>query len=182
MKRIMITALVTAMLTGGGAAVAASLITSAQIADHTIRARDMHDGAVNSRIVADGSLRLKDLSPTTQTGLKGDPGADATALWAVVTDGANHQVGDPVNEFHGSGIVSVTRFGSDSSANVFYELTFNQDIESCAVLATLIDSPAGGPSTVIRADSLNGAGAVARVRAIDNTGGRDGSFSVAVFC
>jgi hypothetical protein len=180
MKRIMITALITGMLTGGGAAVAASLITSQQIADHTIRARDMHDGSVNSRIVADGSLRLRDLSPTTQSGLKGDPGADATALWAVVTDDAFHQVGDPVDEFHGSGIVSVTRSGSDSSANVFYELTFNQDIESCAVLATLINSGAGGPSTVIRAEP--GGGAVARVRAIDNIGGRDGSFYVAVFC
>jgi hypothetical protein len=142
----------------------------------------MHDGSVNSRIVADGSLRLMDLSPAAQNDLKGDPGADATALWAVVTDGAFHQVGDPVDEFHGSGIVSVTRSESDSSANVFYDLTFNQDIESCAVLATLINSPAGGSSTVIRADSLNGAGAVARVRAIDNIGGRDASFYVAVFC
>lgn len=143
MKRIMITALVTAMLTGGGAAVAASLITSAQIADHTIRARDMHKNSVNSRVVADGSLRLRDLSPTTRAGLKGDPGVDgtdgmdgvdgtdgtdgvdgtdganATALWAVVTDGTFHPVGDPVDEFHGSGIVSVTRSGSDASGNAF---------------------------------------------------------------
>ena len=63
MKRIMITALVTAMLTGGGAAVAASLITSAQIADQTIRARDMHKNSVNSQVVADGSLRAQGSIP-----------------------------------------------------------------------------------------------------------------------
>ena len=174
MKRVIITALVTATLVGGGGAVAASLITSQQIADHTIRARDIHSNAVNSRVVADGSLRLTDLSPTTRAGLKGDPGADgtdgvdgedgedATALWAVVTDGAFHPAGDPVDEFHGSGIVSVTRSGSDSAVNVSYDLTFNQDIESCAVLATLIGSGSGAPSLMIRASAVGGA--VARVR------------------
>jgi hypothetical protein len=205
MKRIIITALVTATLVGGGGAVAASLITSRQIADHTIRAWDMHKSSVNSRVVADGSLRLADLSPTARVGLKGDPGVDgadgvdgvdgadgvdgvdgadgvdgtdATALWAVVDDGAFHPVGDPVDEFHGSGIVSVTRSGADANGNAFYSLTFTQDIESCAVLAT-IRSTSGGPYTTIRAAAGD---SVVQVRLSDNGGLHSGSFSVAVFC
>lgn len=45
---------------GGGVAVAAAYITSADIVNRTIRAWDMSTGSVNSRVVANRSLRQKD--------------------------------------------------------------------------------------------------------------------------
>lgn len=63
-------------------------------------------------------------------------------------------------------------------AAMLFNLTFNQDIESCAVLATVI-STSGGPYTMIRATA---GGSVAQVRLSDNGGMHSGSFSVAVFC
>jgi hypothetical protein len=50
------------MLCATTGAVAGSLITSADIKDHTIQSVDLHSGAVDSRVVANGTLRSSDLT------------------------------------------------------------------------------------------------------------------------
>ena len=53
---------------------AASMITSAQIANNTITAADIQSGAIRSNELADGTVRLTDLNDTAMQGMKGDPG------------------------------------------------------------------------------------------------------------
>src|SRR5262249_6488552 len=68
---------------GASSGYAATLITSAQIADNTIQARDIHEGGVGSTEAADGTLRPRDLgtaltdqiAKTGATGATGDTGA-----------------------------------------------------------------------------------------------------------
>ncbi len=63
-------AAVLAMLSGIGGAVAAGVITSADIKDETIRQRDIHTGGVASSEVADRSLKARDLSGAARSTIK----------------------------------------------------------------------------------------------------------------
>jgi hypothetical protein len=55
-------ALVVGLAASGGGAVAASLVTSHDIKDHTIRSVDIADGAADHRVIRDGSVRSSDLA------------------------------------------------------------------------------------------------------------------------
>jgi hypothetical protein len=68
------------LLGAAGGAVGASLVTSADIKDQTIRARDIAASAVARRHVRDGSLGVADLSTYVQTELakQGRDGQDGT--------------------------------------------------------------------------------------------------------
>lgn len=57
-------------LSSVGGAVAAGLVTSGDIKDETIRARDIRTDGVNSSEVANGSMHMRDLSPGTQRKIK----------------------------------------------------------------------------------------------------------------
>jgi hypothetical protein len=82
---------------GIGGAQAARLITSEQIKDNTIQARDIDTGAVTSNEVRNGSLLLGDLSETARDALKGQTGAkgDTGATGAKGDAGAKGQDGAP---------------------------------------------------------------------------------------
>ena len=80
---LVVSATALALIAGGGGAVAASLITSADIKDKTIQTVDLHKNAVTSPKVKDRSLKMADLNQYVQDaieeagpqGPKGDPGA-----------------------------------------------------------------------------------------------------------
>jgi hypothetical protein len=115
-----IAAVVTSLLVFGvGAGVATTLITSAMIKDKAIKNADLADGAVNSRVVANGSLRSLDLVPR------------ARPAWAVVnTDGTLAR---------SSGGVTSASLGVDGQ----YSVNFGRDVSHCAYVGT-IDYSAGG--------------------------------------
>jgi hypothetical protein len=56
-------ALVIGLAATGGGAVAASLVTSHDIQDRTIRSVDLHSGAANHRVIKDGGVHASDLRP-----------------------------------------------------------------------------------------------------------------------
>jgi hypothetical protein len=135
---------VVAFLAASGGAVAASLITSAQIQDDTIRSRDVHNG----------TLKLADLSSAARTSLQGSTGpqgpvgpAGPEGPWAIV-----NATGDLL--YHGGG-VSATRV-----ATGIFDVTFDRNVSFCGNVATSIDSPTiiavvtgpryGGPATDVR--------------------------------
>lgn len=60
---------------GASGAVAGSLVTSAQIQDRTIQARDMANGSVTARVIRDGSVSPADLTAAARAALAGQPGA-----------------------------------------------------------------------------------------------------------
>jgi hypothetical protein len=115
-----ILAVVAALLVVGlGSAVATTLITSAMIADHTIKNVDLATGAVNSRVVKNGSLGSLDLAPK------------ARPAWAVVnTDGSLAR---------SSGGVTSASLGVDGQ----YSVNFGRNVSHCAYVGT-IDYSAGG--------------------------------------
>lgn len=89
-----------AVLLGAGAlavagttgAVASSMVTSHDIANHTIQAQDMATGSVNHRVIRDGAVRFQDLNTSlqgrvAQGGPQGPAGHDATYVgpnWSIV--------------------------------------------------------------------------------------------------
>ena len=88
---VMAGASVLVILGGVGGAVAGTLITSANIADETIKARDIGPGAVTRSEVRDGSLGVGELSTRVQTELaqhaqNGTNGTDGVA--GLESDGA----------------------------------------------------------------------------------------------
>lgn len=62
------------VLSTGGTAYAAVVVTSTNIKDETILSRDVHNGALRGSDVADGTLGLVDLSDTAEDALRGAPG------------------------------------------------------------------------------------------------------------
>lgn len=79
------------ILGGVGGAVAGTLITSANIQDQTIKARDIGPGAVTRSEVRDGSLGVGDLSTFVQSELAKQPqnGTDGTdGVAGLESDGA----------------------------------------------------------------------------------------------
>jgi hypothetical protein len=156
---------VVALVAASGGAVAASLITSAQIQDNTIRSRD----------VRNGTLKLADISSAAQTALQGSTGPQGPVgppgpggPWAIV-----NATGGLVYD---SGAVS-----SDLTSTGIYRVTFDRDVAYCGSVATSIDSPTimstvtgpryGGPATDLKVYVQDAAGLPT-----------NGAFTVAVFC
>jgi hypothetical protein len=95
----------------------------------------------------------------------GEPGAPATTLWAVVeSDGTITASSGVTGIVPGAG---------------FYTLTFNRDVTTCAVLATLITP--GGHGMIRKSTAATGA--EVQIRTADATGAQTAqAFSVAVIC
>ena len=71
-------------LSAGSGAVAAGLVTSADIEDGTIRTRDMRDDSIRTAQINDGSVRQNDLDPSVSSQL-GYTGAE----WSIVDRNTN---------------------------------------------------------------------------------------------
>jgi len=161
-----IVAVVAALLVFGlGSAVATTLVTSATIKNYTIKNVDIANGAVNGRVVKDGSLGSGDLSGAAKTSLG--------QLWAVVN--ANGTLA------RGRGATSVASLGVDGQ----YEVVFNRNVSSCAYAATLGDATAstGAVGVVTVAPREAKANAVF-VQTFDVLTGTEADlpFHLAVFC
>jgi hypothetical protein len=171
---------------GGGTAYAAKQIRSKQIAYHAVKApkvafnaittskvrngslsgRDLREGSVTSSDVRNGTLRSDDFAAgQLPQGPKGDPGAPAAELHGTVTaDGVLA---------NGKSVTAVSAGGDGT-----YTITFDRDVSSCAVVATI--------ASVDDAGSVSGA-AVGAQQATFRTRNLAGAgvprpFSFAVFC
>src|SRR3954451_22369606 len=86
-------------LGGVGGAFAGQLVTSAQIKDLTIQARDIDAGAVSTSEIRNGGILLGDLSVDARNALKGQTGAKGAtgatgAKGETGAPGANGETGD----------------------------------------------------------------------------------------
>jgi hypothetical protein len=156
----LIVAVVASLLVFGlGSAVATTLITSATIKNYTIKNVDMASGAVNSRVIANGSLRSLDLAPK------------ARPAWAVVnTDGSLAR---------SSGGVTSASLGVDGQ----YSVNFGRDVSHCAYVGT-IDYSAGGYEGELSATPREGNVKAVFVQTYVFNPGIDANlpFHLAVFC
>jgi hypothetical protein len=144
---------------GAGAGVATTLITSAMIKDHTIKNADLADGAVNSRVVANGSLGSRDLAPK------------ARPAWAVVNaDGTLAR---------SSGGVTSASLGVDGQ----FAVNFARDVSHCAYVGT-IDYSAGGYEGELSATPRDGNVNAVFVQTYVFNPGMDANlpFHLVVFC
>ncbi len=148
-------------------------VDSGDIKKNTVRSADIRNGTILSKDInrrTRAALRGQ-TGPAGPQGAQGDPGAPATRLWARVS-GAGALLG-------GSGAVSVTRTAAGR-----YNVTFNQDVSTCAWVSTSdfreigdgwgVDVDHGKPpaTNMVRVlTSLGSSGATA-----------DQPFDVAVFC
>jgi hypothetical protein len=106
-------------------AVGRDTIGSRQLKPSAVRTSDIHDSAVNSRKVRDGTLRASDLAP----------GAVPATLFGFIQDGAgNPTVG------YGNGVKGVNEPNSGE-----YVVQFNRDLSGCAAAAaTGLGAPISG--------------------------------------
>ena len=106
-------------------------------------------------------------------GPPGPKGDAATRLFATVKQNAG---GSGVQLGPASGVVTLVRQGGGSG---IYNLTFNQDVSKCAVVA----SPGGTNLTSGQATAQTAGGAAVTVQTFDSNGDPDDldSFTVAVF-
>jgi hypothetical protein len=161
-----IVAVVAALLVFGlGSAVATTLITSATIKNYTIKNVDIANGAVNGRVVANGSIASADLSAAAQGSLG--------QVWAVVNaDGTLAR---------GRSATSAASLGVDGQ----YEVVFNRSVSSCAYAATLGDATAStGAEGVVTVAPRDGNVNAVFVQTFDVLTGveADVPFHLAVFC
>ena len=81
-------ATVAVVIASSGSAYAASLITSAEIKNDTIRSKDVKDNQLRSSDIKDGSLRARDFGAGVlgggAQGPKGDTGAAGNGRWLLV--------------------------------------------------------------------------------------------------
>jgi hypothetical protein len=159
----------------GGGAYAAGLaknsVGSKQIKAKAVKNAELASNAVTSSKVADGSLLGEDFAAGQLP--KGEPGQDATNLFAAV--------GDTGNLLYGTGAVGASR---SSTGN--FSVQFNTDLTNCVAFANSgTGEPdgdfgsAGGAAFGVVNDI---AGDTARVSMIDGTSYIDRAFEVAVFC
>lgn len=195
---------------------ASGLITGDQILNSSITGKDLKDGSIgpsdlsrSARAAMQGTPgKTGPAGPTGPQGIAGPqgpkgeqgfggprgpagpPGADAIALWARVDVSA--PAAASVRAASG-GSVSVRVVGGDDASR-FYQLTFEQDISSCAAVVTRRSEAGSSPSgaLVSQADDDAGGSAytfatpgskVLGVRLLDRFGnGATGSFSVVLRC
>lgn len=104
---------------GGGSAVAASQITSAQIKDQTIRSRDIATAGVGTSEIRDGNVNVRDLSSQTKGyindhgGKDGAPGSkgDTGPAGSAGANGSNGAKGD-------TGMAQVTTHITDPNSTL----------------------------------------------------------------
>jgi hypothetical protein len=92
----------------GGGAVAASMVTSQDIQDGTIKAVDMSDGAAGSRVIGDGAVHQEDLS----SGL-------AAALSKGALDGTVYRVAHYPGGANGGAIATVACGDTDAKSQKY---------------------------------------------------------------
>jgi hypothetical protein len=110
MRKTIIACAVTALAVSGSTATAASLITSAKIADGTIMNRDIHAGTISENRLDGGVVaKLNRLAQPGAAGAKGDAGAAGArgadgAQGARGLDGAKGDKGDKGDNGHDAGL------------------------------------------------------------------------------
>lgn len=92
----------------GGGAVAASMVTSQDIQDGTIKAVDISDGAAGSRVIGDGDVHSEDLS----SGL-------AAALGKGALDGTVYRVAHYTGGANGGAIATVACGDTDAKSQKY---------------------------------------------------------------
>ena len=127
------------LLLGGGAYAAGQLgknsVGTKQLKNNAVSAAKIKNGAVTqAKISSAAQAALK--GATGLPGPKGEAGAPATNLWAVV---------DPDGKLiRGSGVTST----SQGEIKGVYRVVFNQDVSACAFIATpAIESGTDGDSS-----------------------------------
>ncbi|MEO7980100.1 MAG: hypothetical protein ABI807_04335 [Sporichthyaceae bacterium] len=104
---------------GGGTATAASLITSKDVKDNTLRSRDVHDG----------SLKVKDLTAKAVSTLqKGGPKGATGATGATGPQGAKGDKGDASVAQYGLATVNVSRGGAPASVWATYSTVLGSPV------------------------------------------------------
>jgi hypothetical protein len=160
-------------------------IAAVSLKRNSVKGKHIAKNAVTAPKVKNASLLSEDFAPgQLPKGDKGDTGAPATALWAMVnSDGTLKR---------GRGVVSV---GGGPST---YEVTFDRSVENCTYLSTLTEadnnansfsSPPEGQSNAALssldkvARGLPGAESTVTVETTNSAGsGAAFDFNLAVFC
>jgi hypothetical protein len=141
-------------------------VTSKKIRNGTIRSRDVHKNALGPHAIAESRLRV---------------GSAGTALTAATAQGLSHfaVVGANGVLARGRGVTSSVRSGAGR-----YQVIFNRDVRSCAVMATagVIGATTPGSaeiSTALLGSNVNGV----LVRTFNDNGAPgDHSFHLLVAC
>jgi hypothetical protein len=169
---ILTTAVVTAVLVGGGVAFAVvqtvpnNSVNSAKIIDGSVRSIDLHTGSVATEDIRNGTIGTVDLGPGIRP------------AWAKVNAGPSTSL------ITGSGVDAVTR----ESPGV-YKVSFDAAITGCGYVATrnAVDAEAATPSflTVERASGIDAFSVL--VKSWSDTGAiadfsEDNGFTVVVYC
>jgi hypothetical protein len=126
---------------GGTGAWAANHITSKDIAKNAVRSKQIKKNAVTTSKIADRAVTADKLANGVEglRGPPGQPGHDATNLFAYITDTTFGSATASVQ--YGSGVTSVSDTAGEGGA---YRLTFNQSLVNCVVQATPgIGDPSG---------------------------------------
>jgi hypothetical protein len=168
-------------------------VDSGDIKKGAVKRSDIANNAVNSAKVANNSLRLTDFrasdrsqlvgpqgpqgsqGPQGPQGPQGNPGADATALWAVINSDGTLARGENVES-------------AQKLATGQYEVIFNVSVENCAYQATIGDAGGGTVygevSAVRRNPGIVGhtRGVFVKTRTSDGVTDTDKPYHLAVFC
>jgi hypothetical protein len=182
---VVIAAVLAALISGAGTAVAARLITSKEIKDGTIQIKDLSvsaRGTLGARRGPQGAQGPA--GPQGQAGApggKGDPGEPATRLWAVVN---SPSPGNPI-VVRGSGAIGVDD-GADGNGEV--GVSFNRDISACTYVGSVggTDGDGGGApfnegSISTDLDTSNPVAVAVRTNNLMGVG-QDLSFHLVVVC
>ena len=174
------------ILLGGGAYAATQLpknsVGSKQLKPGAVKASDITNNAVNSAKVAQGSLKPEDFAAKQlPAGPQGPPGADATKLFAAVSDGDDVT---PAVLVYGRGVTGVTDPGPGGGG---YVVTFVQSVTDCVVEAVAgFGDPTGTGTGAFAIPFVNMAYGNAQqvdVSFVYHDGTEiDSSFLVAAFC
>jgi hypothetical protein len=115
------------LLLGGGA------YAASQLAKNSVGTKQLKNNAVSAAKIKNGAVTQAKISSAAQAALKGatglqgpkgDAGAPATNLWAVVSSDGKLT--------RGSGVTST----SQGEIKGVYRVVFNQDVSACAFIAT----------------------------------------------
>lgn len=164
----MVVAIIALFVGASGGAVAAALITGAQVKDGSLTGRDVKDLSIAGRDIKNGSLGTAKLSSSALASLK-----QATTLFAEVSPGASPTI------LNGHGVTGVT------SAGDYYIVTFNRDVTGCAPFGTTNGTSGNNSFRVVNVVHRSGGPTqlnVATFEGLSTTFVTSVPFSVAVFC
>jgi hypothetical protein len=156
-----------------GSKIAKQAVTASKVRNGALSGKDLRDNSVTGADLANGSLRAIDFAAgQLPKGDKGDPGAPATALHGAVP--ATGVLASPRG---------ITVAPEGPLANAVYTATFNQDVNTCSVVATLAGNDAGSVTAQPNGDATAAARRLVTFRTFDATGApAQRAFSFAVFC